>query len=61
MEIATIGVDLAKSVVQVHGADRSGRTVLTKQLRRAQVLSFFANLKPCKIGMEACGRAHRAT
>jgi len=42
----------------VHGADERGKAVLRKQLRRKDVLSFFANLEPCLIGMEACGSAH---
>lgn len=58
MKLTTIGLDLAKAVFQVHGADERGRTVLKKQLKRAQVAAFFANLTPCKIGMEACGSAH---
>jgi len=58
MNITTIGIDLAKNVMQVHGADDHGRTVLKKQLKRAQMLPFFVNLVPCKIGMEACGSAH---
>ncbi len=58
MKLTTIGIDLAKNVLQVHGADEKGKTVLKKQLKRAQVLAFFANLTPCKIGMEACGSAH---
>lgn len=58
MKLTTIGLDLAKAVFQVHGADERGRTVLKKQLKRAQVPAFFANLTPCKIGMEACGSAH---
>lgn len=58
MKLTTIGIDLAKNVLQVHGTDDKGRAVLKKQLKRAQVLSFFGNLKPCRIGMEACGSAH---
>lgn len=58
MKLTTIGIDLAKAVFQVHGADDRGRVVLKKQLKRSQVLGFFANLTPCKIGMEACGSAH---
>lgn len=58
MMLATIGVDLAKNVLQVHGADEHGHTVLKKQLKRGQVLPFFANLTPCRVGMEACGSAH---
>lgn len=49
---------MAKNVFQVHGVDDKGRAVLKKQLRRAQVLPFFAGLVPCKVGMEACGSAH---
>jgi transposase len=58
MKITTIGIDLAKAVFQVHGVDERGKTVLRKQLKRKDVVSFFANLEPCLIGMEACGSAH---
>lgn len=58
MKITTIGMDLAKNVVQVHGVDERGKTVLNKQLKREQVMAFFANLQPCLLGMEACGSAH---
>lgn len=58
MKITTIGVDLAKSVFQVHGVDERGKAALRKQLKRRQVLIFFANLPPCLIGMEACASAH---
>lgn len=58
MKITTIGIDLAKNVFQVHGADARGKAVLRKQLRRDQVTAFFANLEPCLIGLEACGGAH---
>jgi transposase len=54
----TVGIDLAKNVFQVHGVDARGKPVLQKQLRRAQVLTFFSNRMPCLIGMEACGGAH---
>ena len=57
-EIITVGLDLAKNVFQVHGADGSGRAVLRKKLRRAQVLEFFAQLTSCVVAMEACGGAH---
>ena len=57
-EIKTIGVDLAKSVIQVHGVDMQGNPVLMKQLKRDRVASFFANLPSCLVGMEACGSAH---
>ena len=56
--ITTIGLDLAKSVFQVHVADRDGRPVLRRKLRRSQVLGFFAKLPPCVIGIEACASAH---
>lgn len=58
MKVTTIGVDLAKSVFQVHGTDERGHVVVRKQLRREQVASYFANLPPCLVGMEACGSAH---
>ena len=57
-EIITVGLDLAKNVFQVHGADASGRGVLRKKLRRDQVLTFFVQLRPCVVAMEACGGAH---
>ena len=58
MKIATIGIDLAKNVFQVHGVDEQGKAVLKKKLKRDQMAAFFANLPPCLIGMEACGSAH---
>jgi len=58
MKITTAGIDLAKNVFHVHGVDERGKTVLRKQLRRAQVAVFFGNLPPCLIGMEACASAH---
>ena len=58
MKITVIGIDLAKSLLQVHGVDERGKVVLRKQLKRKDVVSFFANLEPCLIGMEACGSAH---
>ena len=58
MKLTTIGIDLAKNVFQVHGADEKGKAVLKKQLKRTQMLPFFANLTSCRIGMEACGSAH---
>ncbi len=61
MKITTVGVDLAKSVFQMHGVDERGKAVLRKQLKRKEVLSFFANLEPCLIGLEACGSAHHWT
>jgi transposase len=58
MQITTIGIDLAKNVFQVHGADQSGRPALRKQLKRDQLVVFFSNMPQCLIGMEACGGAH---
>ncbi len=58
MKITTVGIDLAKNVIQIHGVDERGKTVLRKPLKRAQVAAFFATLEPCLIGMEACGSAH---
>jgi transposase len=57
-EITTIGLDLAKNVIQVHGADETGAAVLRKRLRRSEVLAFFTSLPRCLIGMEACATAH---
>lgn len=58
MKITTVGIDLAKRVIVIHGVDERGKAVLKKQLRRDQVAAFFANLPLCLIGMEACGSAH---
>lgn len=58
MKITTIGIDLAKNVFQVHGVDEHGKAVLRKQLRRDQMTTFFVNLPPCVIGIEACSSAH---
>lgn len=58
MNIKRIGLDLAKQVFQLHGVDHQEKTVLRKQLRRNQMLAFFANLPPCLIGIEACSSAH---
>ena len=57
-EIITVGLDLAKNVFQVHGADATGRAVLRKKLRRDQVLAFLSTLPPCVVAMEACGGSH---
>jgi len=58
MKTITIGIDLAKSVFQVHGVDAAGLITVRKKLRRAEVLTFFASLEPCLVGMEACATAH---
>ena len=57
-KISTIGLDLAKSVFQVHGVNNGGQVVLERKLRRGQVLAWFAKLEPCLIDIEACGTAH---
>jgi transposase len=58
MQITTIGLDLAKSIFQVHGIDADGQVVVRKKLRRAEVLKFFQGLSPCLVGIEACATAH---
>jgi transposase len=58
MEISTIGIDLAKSVFQVHAVNPIGEIVLRRQLRRQDVLKFFGKLPRCLVGMEACASAH---
>ena len=58
MQVTTIGLDIAKNVFQVHGIDANEKVVVRKQLRRSQVIAFFAALAPCLIGMEACATAH---
>jgi transposase len=54
--ISTIGLDIAKSVFQVHGVDAAGQVVIRRQLRRRLVLAFFQKLPPCLVGIEACER-----
>src|SRR3954467_2534367 len=56
--VTVIGLDIAKSVFQVHGIDAAGTIVIQRQIRREQVLSFFASLPPCLVGIEACATAH---
>jgi transposase len=58
MQVTTIGLDLAKTVFQVHGVDAEGKVVIQRQLRRTQMIEFFRKLPPCLIGMEACATAH---
>ena len=58
MQIATIGLDIAKNVFQVHGIDATEKVVVRKQLRRGQMLAFFKTLPPCLVGMEACATSH---
>ena len=56
--ISTIGLDIAKSVFQVHGVDAAGQVVVRRQLRRSHVLAFFQKLPPCLVGIEACASSH---
>ena len=58
MHITTLGIDLAKTVFQLHGVDVRGRAVLSRRLKRNQLLQAVASLPPCVIGMEAGGSAH---
>jgi len=58
MSIVVCGIDLAKSIFQIHGIDENEEVISKKQLRRKQVLEYFANREPCLIGMEACSGAH---
>jgi transposase len=59
MNTTTVGLDIAKSVFQVHGIDERGQTTLQKRVRRAQLVTFFANLPRCLVGIEACASAHQ--
>jgi transposase len=56
--ISTIGLDIAKSVFQVHGVDAAGQVVLRRKLKRRYVLAFFQGLPPCLVGIEACASSH---
>ena len=56
--ITTIGLDIAKSVFQVHGVDADGNVVIRRQLKRRYVLAFFQKLPPCLVGIEACASSH---
>ena len=58
MEITTVGLDIAKRVLQLHGVDAAGKAVLRRKLQRSEVLAFFKALPPCLVGIEACGTAH---
>jgi transposase len=57
-EVITIGLDIAKHVFHVHGADERGRAVFSKKISRAKLLDFFAAQPSCKVALEACGGAH---
>ena len=54
----TVGLDIAKSVFQVHGVDADGNVVVRRQLKRRYVLTFFQKLPPCLVGIEACASSH---
>ena len=56
--VTTIGLDIAKSVFQVHGVDAAGQVVIRRQLKRRYVMAFFQKLPPCLVGIEACASAH---
>src|SRR5262245_39355638 len=56
--ITTVGLDIEKSVCQVHGVDAGGPVVSRRQLKRRYVLSFFQKLPPCLVGIEACASSH---
>lgn len=58
MPIVRLGMDIAKNVFQVHGGDAYGKVAVQKQLSRRKVLTYFAQLPACRVGMEACGSAH---
>lgn len=57
-QVVTIGLDLAKSVFQVHGVGAAGEVVIRRQIRRSQLLQFFAKQPGCPIGIEACASSH---
>src|SRR5580765_489580 len=57
-DITTIGIDIAKNYIQIHGVNDKGKALLKKRLPRDRFLSFMANLPKCLIGMEACGSAN---
>jgi transposase len=56
--VATIGLDIAKSIFQVHGVDAGGQVVIRRRLKRRYVLAFFQKLPPCLVGIEACASSH---
>jgi transposase len=57
-QVSTVGLDLAKDIFRLHGADSAGAVVFRKKLRRGQLLAFLAPLPPCTVAMEACASAH---
>jgi transposase len=58
MEVTTIGLDIAKSVFQIHGIDAEGNVIVRRQIKRRHVLAFFQKLSPCLVGIEACASSH---
>lgn len=58
MQLKTVGLDIAKHVFQLHGADEAGKVLFRKQLRRPKMLAFFRTCPPCTVALEACGGAH---
>jgi len=58
MHVTTVGLDLAKNVLQVHGVTTDGDVAVNRALRRGQVRGFFESLPPCRVGIEACGTSH---
>src|SRR5439155_19313935 len=56
--VTTIGLDIAKSVFQVHGVDAEGKVLIRRKLKRRYVLAFFEKLPPCLVGIEACATSH---
>jgi len=57
-EVVTVGLDIAKSVFQVHGVDAEGQVIVQRRLTRAKLVPFFEKLPPCRVGIEACATAH---
>lgn len=57
-DFVTVGLDLAKSVFQVHANGRHGAILVRRKLRRADVIRFFADLPACLVSIEACASAH---
>jgi len=56
--VRTIGLDIAKSVFQIHGVDAAGNVVIRRQIKRWYVVAFFQKLPPCNVGIEACATSH---
>jgi transposase len=56
--VTTIGLEIAKSIFQVHGVDAEGKVIIRRKLKRQYVLLFFKKLRPCPVGIEACASSH---